>query len=264
MSITEAAHRELLPANLKDMQCTKTHELPVMPGFPGSHGSPECPVSLVYPVSNGQGLDKQIEKKLKELAARNRCTERGTAKKRLWKLMRDLKAIEKGIGCELRIGERMTAFDEWYRLSLPVLDSGKTRDDYLAEFIAGLGKVRVPTGEGDTLNKALEAVSKLTSSDLPDIPGFPKAPQSWRRLLALHLELSSRSTRKNKTYFLSYRDAAKARNGLSHQVAYDITLVLDRLEAIKIIDKGKAHPNGRKAAEFRYLLPESIGADIGA
>jgi hypothetical protein len=70
-------------------------------------------------------------------------------------------------------------------------------------------------------------------------------------LLALHWELSSRSTRKNKTYFLSYRDAAKAHNGLSHQLAYDITLAFDRLGIIKIVDKGKAGANGGKAAEFR-------------
>ena len=103
MSITGRAYRELLPVNFKGVQSTKTHELPVCPESPGSHKSPECPVSLVYPVSNGQGLDKQIENKLKELAAANRCTERGTAKKRLWKLMRDLAAIEKGIGRELQI-----------------------------------------------------------------------------------------------------------------------------------------------------------------
>ena len=64
------------------------------------------------------------------------------------------------------------------------------------------------------------------------------------------------ATRKNKTYFLSYRDAAKAHNGLSHRLAYDVTLAFDRLGIIKIVDKGKAGANGGKAAEFRYLLPQ--------
>src|SRR5215813_13338133 len=51
----------------------------------------------------------------------------------------------------------------------------------------------------------------------------------------------------------SYRDAAKADNGLSHQLAYDITFAFELLGFIKIVDKGKAGSNGGKAAEFRYL-----------
>src|SRR5437867_13456714 len=86
--------------------------------------------------------------------------------------------------------ELMPAFDEWHRLSQPFLDPAKTRDDYLAEFVAGLRKVRVPTGEGDTLNKALEAVRKLSASELPVVPGIPDAHESWRRVLALHREIS--------------------------------------------------------------------------
>ena len=102
MSITGTAHRELHPVSFKDVQRTKTHELPVCPVSPVSNGSPEFPVSLVYPVSNGQGLDKQRENKLKALGAPNHCTGRGTGKKRLWKLMRDLKAIEKGLAANCR------------------------------------------------------------------------------------------------------------------------------------------------------------------
>src|SRR5436190_49215 len=83
---------------------------------------------------------------------------------------------------EVPIAERMVAFDEWYRLSQAFLDPEKTRDDYLAEFLAGLGKVRVPTGQGDTLNKALEAVAKYSLSELPVIPGMPNASESWRRV----------------------------------------------------------------------------------
>jgi hypothetical protein len=111
----------------------------------------------------------------------------------------------------------------------------------------------VPTGEGDTLNKALEAVSKLSSSELAKIPGYEDAPEHWRRLAGLHRELFRLC--RGKTYFLSYRDAAKVFPGLSHQLAYTITLALDRLGVIKIVSKGKALPTGGKAAEFRYLLP---------
>jgi len=207
-------------------------------------------------VSNGQRLDGEREPlaALERLAARNACTERNTARKRRWKLVRDLRAVEKGIGRKLSNGELMPVFNEWYRLSLALLDPAKPHDAYLAAFLAELGKVRVPTGEGNTFNKALEHVSTLPAAELPAIPGYANAPESWRRIAALHCELARRSTKKNKAYFLSYRDAAKASPDLSPQKAHDITLALERLRVIKIISKGEARPNG-KAAEFRYLLP---------
>jgi CHC2 zinc finger len=158
ISRREAIKRYLEMAGFPPRVSPKSHECPKSHEYSNSLRSREClefpkyPESLVSPVSNGQGP----EKALKALAARNACTERSTARKRRFKLVRDLRAIEKGIGRELDITELMPAFDEWYRLSQPFLDPAKTRDDYLAEFLAGLRKVRVPTGEGDTLNKALK------------------------------------------------------------------------------------------------------------
>src|SRR4029434_5284795 len=55
--------------------------------------------------------------------------------------------------------------------------------------------------------------------EVPEILVYPSAPQSWRRMAALHRELSRPSA--NGTHFLSYRDAAKACVGLSHQQAHD-------------------------------------------
>jgi CHC2 zinc finger len=234
----------------------KSHEYPKpreSREYPQCHESPKSPEYPVYPMSNGQGLENE----LKGLGARNACTQRNTASKRLWQFMRDLKAVEKGIGHELEIGELLRAFDDWYRLSQPFLDPAKTRDDYLAEFLAGLRKVRVPTGEGDTLNKALEAVLKLSLSQLPIIPDYADAPEPLRRIAALNRELSRLSTNKKKTYFLSCRDAAKAFPGLSHQAASDINRALERLGMIKIVRKGKAGLNSGKATEFRYLLPQN-------
>src|SRR6266436_7280146 len=74
-----------------------------------------------------------------------------------------------------RADEKLTAFD-----------SRVTREDYLAAFLAKPAKVRIPTGEGDTLNKALKAVAKLSVSELPVIPGIPDAPENLRRVAALH------------------------------------------------------------------------------
>jgi hypothetical protein len=163
--------------------------------------------------------------------------------------------LEKGIGRELSIGELLIVFDEWHRLSQPFLDPQKTREDCLAAFLGELRKVRVPTGEGDTLNKALEAVSKLPIFELPVIPGMRDASESWRRLAALHRELSRLCG--GKKYFLSYRDAGKACKGLSHQSAYTISFALARCGVIEIVHKGRAGPNSRKAAEFRYLLSQT-------
>ena len=75
--------------------------------------------------------------------------EHSTGRERLWKLLRDLKAIEEGIESELDITDALTVFNEWYGPSYPFLDA-KTRDDYPTEFFAGFSKVRVPGGKGDT------------------------------------------------------------------------------------------------------------------
>jgi hypothetical protein len=201
-------------------------------------------------MSNGQGLQEE----LKAWAARNACSERNTARRKRWQLARDLRAVEKRIARKLNTGELMQVFSEWYYVSHPFLDPGKTRDDYFAAFLAELGKVRVPTGEGDTINNALEQISTLPVSELPVIPGVPDAPESWRRIAAFHREVSRRSA--NKTYFLSCRDTAKAFPGLSHQTAYNINLALTRLGVLKIVRNGDAHPNG-KASKFSYILPQT-------
>jgi hypothetical protein len=168
--------------------------------------------------------------------------------------VRDLRAVEERIGRPLSNGELIQVFNEWHRLSHEFLDRGKTRDDYLAACLAEIDKVRVPTGEGETIRKALEHVSTLSVSELPVIPGIADAPESWRRVAALHRELFRRSA--NKTYFLSCRDAAKAFPGLSHQAAYTINLAIAQLGVVKIVCIGDRRPNG-KASCFRYLLPQT-------
>ena len=211
---------------------------------PEPHVSPKYPVS---PVSKGQ----EVEKELGRLAVRNACTRVGDdAESKFFKFARDVRGLAKAIRRKLTTAERTLAFDEWYYLSQGFLDPGKSREDYLAEFFRKLGKVRVPTGDGDTLNKAVEAVSKLSVSELPVIPGMGNAPESWRRVLGLHREMSRRSTRKNKTYFLSCRDTAKAVPGLKHQQANDINLALVELGVIEIVRPGDKREGG-KATEFR-------------
>jgi len=225
----------------------QSHEYPSVssvsqsPQSLGISGFPECPMS------NGQGLDTE----LKALAVHNACNERRTAKKGLWQLARDLRAVEKRIGRKLSNGELMLMYDEWYRLSQPLLGRAKPRDDYLAAFLAKPAKVRIPTGDGDTLNKALATVAKLSPDELPAIPEVPNAPERLRRIAALHRELSRLCG--GKTYFLTCRDTAKVFPGLSHQAAWNVNGALAQLGVIKVVRVGDARPNG-KASKFHYLL----------
>jgi len=183
------------------------------------------------------------------------CTEPKSVRKRLWQFARDLRAVPKRLGRKLSNSELMLAFDEWHRLSQPFLDPRKTRDDYLAALLAKLAKVRIPTGEGDTFNKALEAVAKLSVSGLPVIPGIQDASERLRRVAALHRELSRLLA--GKTYFLTCRDTAKAVPGLTHQAAYNVNLALAQLGVIKVVRVGDPRPGGGRATEFRYLLSQS-------
>jgi hypothetical protein len=225
---------------------SKQEFLPSPPSPP--HVSPESHGFPVYPVSNSQ----EFEKQLMDLASCNACIAPNTARKRRWKLLRDLHALQKRISRNVASDELMKTFEQWYRVSQPNLDRKKTRNDYLAAFLAELGKVRVPTGEGDELKKALGHVLTFSVFDLPVLPEMAHAPENWRRLAALHRELARQSA--NGTYFLSCRDAAKASPGLSHQTAYNINLALDQVGVIKIVRVGDARPGG-KASMFRYLLP---------
>jgi hypothetical protein len=226
-------------------------ELPKPHGSPTSLGLSESPCVSVSPVSNGQG----VEKKLGVLAARNACTRAGDrAERKRFKLARDVKGFQVKLGRKLDTPELVLY--EWHRLSQPFLNPVETRDDHLAAFLAELAKVREPTSEDDKLQKALENVSKLLPDQLPTLPSVPeKFREKYRRLAALHREMSRLC--EGKIYFLSYRDAAKVCDGLSHQEAHAITYGLVTLGVIEIVRKGTAGLNSRKAAEFRYLLAEN-------
>lgn len=226
------------------------HQLPVTLSNCDSGRLDSGNLSSGAPVSEGQ----RLETLLKARAAENACAHPSNARKKLWKLLRDLRAIEKVLKRELTILELMPAFDDWHRISSVYLGSAKNRDDYLAEFLSGLAKVRVPTGDGDTINKALQIVSKLTLPELPAISGVPDAPEHWRRVAALHREMSRLTG--GKTYFLGCRDAAKVAAGLTFQKVSDINGALERAGAIKTVRVGDQRPGG-KASEFRYLLPLS-------
>jgi hypothetical protein len=88
---------------------------------------------------------------------------------------------------------------------------------------------------------------------------MPDAPESCRRVAALHRELSRCSTKKDKRYFLGCRDAAKAFPGLSKSEAAIINNALVQLGVIEIVRPGEQIP-GALASEFQYLLSETESA----
>ena len=158
-------------------------------------------------------------------------------------------ATQKRISRKLEPAELMKAFEIWYLVSRPCLDPKKRHDDYLASFLAEFGKVRVPKGEGEALNKALARISTLSVSQLPEISGVP---ESWRWVAALHRELARQSA--NGMYFLGCRDTAKAHRSLNKDSANNINRALEPLGVLSIVKTGKMRPGG-DASEFRYLLP---------
>jgi CHC2 zinc finger len=260
ISRREAINRYLEMAGFP-AQCPKSREYPELPeplASPKSLSLPESPcVSCVSvsPVSNGQGLDKELEKELKGFAARNACTRAGDrAERKRFKLARDVRGFEVQLGRKLDTSELVLY--EWHRLSQPFLNPAETRDDHLAAFLAELAKVREPTSGDDKLQKALENILKLSPDQLPTLPSVPeKFREKYRRLAALHREMSRLC--EGKIYFISYRDAAKVCDDLSHQEAHTITYGLVTLGVIEIVRKGKAGLNSRKASEFRYLLSQT-------
>ena len=261
ISRREAIKRYLQMAGFPSSRPPKSHEYPEPRACPESRESPQshgCPEYLVSLVSEGQpvaahGVGGELHIELKVLAARNACTGSTRPEESSWQLGRDLKGVAKRIGRRLSVIELMLTFDEWHRLSKPLLE--RSRDQYWMDFLAQLQKVRVPTGEG-TINEALQYVSKLTEAELPVIPGYSNGLEP-RKIAALHRELARRSQKKDKRYFLSYRDAVKVCDGLSHQEAHKITFALASVGVIEIVNKGKAGLNSGEAAEFRYLLSQS-------
>jgi hypothetical protein len=202
-----------------------------------------------------------LEQELNALAGRSACTAGNNPEAKSWQLARDLKAVQKRISRKLSAAELRLTSDEWCKMSGPFLDSSKSPSDYFVRLLAQLNKVRRPTGES-VIGDALEAVSKLTESDWPEIPDYADAAKEVRLIVALHRELSLRSQRKDKSYFVSYRAAAKVCEGLRHQEAYEITGALVTLGVIELVNKGKPGVNSREAAEFRYLGSDSEPRDF--
>jgi hypothetical protein len=220
-------------------------QIPQKPELPANRlcpPFPPFPLSPLSPLSRGQDIEKQ----LKKVAGRNAVGIEDSETDSRWQMARDVRAVELAIGRELTIAELTLTLDEWCRIS--ILDTTRKRDDHLAAFLVEVRKVRVPTGEADTIDKAVDRVSKLSSSELVQIPGIPNAPETWRRIATMHREMFRLVG--GNVYFLSCRDSAKVCPGMTHQTANDINCILVRQGVIKIVRGGDAH----RANRYKYLL----------
>jgi hypothetical protein len=208
----------------------------------------ECSGLAVSSVSrNGQALQAE----LRTLAAHCQCMAPRTSEKKRFQLLRGLIAIQERDGRKLSNAEVALAIEEWHRLSQSVLEPEETLEHHLLHGLAELRKVKVALGR-EIISQAIEVVLKLSVSHLPVIPGVPAAPESLRRLAALHRELALRSRKKDRTYFLGCRDAARTHRGLSKSEAAIINNALVQLGVIEIVRPGEQIPDGL-ASEFRYL-----------
>jgi len=220
---------------------------PQQPVPPQKHPWPQVPANLEIPQLHLSPLSsrQELEEQLKTLAGKNAVGLDDEETEKRWQLARDERAVELAIERALTISEQTLMLDEWIRLSM--VDSRK-RDEHLAAFIVEVRKVRVPTGQSDTVDKAADRVSKLSIPQLVQIPGMPNAPESFRRVATMHREMFRLTG--ETVYFLGCRDAAKAFAGLTHQMANNINAILVKQKVIKIVESGTAI----RATRYTYLL----------
>jgi CHC2 zinc finger len=99
----EAIRRYLERAGFPAGVPKRSREYPESPASPVTRESlnvlvSKSPCVSVSPVSDGQTLNGELDKLLKTLAAQNACTQLNTARTRRFKLLRDLKGVQKQIG----------------------------------------------------------------------------------------------------------------------------------------------------------------------
>ena len=186
-----------------------------------------------------------------EIANSLACRENGKGHRAQFQLARYVRRLEAEKGQPLNSNKLRAVHRCWFSASsaLPV---EATEAAAFAEFIDRLRKVRIiPGTAGDTLSLAKQRACTLP---LPEIPGFPDAPEPMRRIAALHCELQ-RATG-NAPHFLTAEDAGTFA-GLKHKIQANRIqwrLADDRLGVLRCVKRGDRHKGG-KPTLWLYLLP---------
>jgi 5S rRNA maturation endonuclease (ribonuclease M5) len=186
-----------------------------------------------------------------EIANSLACREKGKGHRQQFQLARYVRRLEMETGRPLNNDELRAVHRHWFSAST-ALPAEATEAEAFGEFIDRLRKVRIlPGTTGDTLRLAKQRARALP---LPEIPGFIDAPDSMRKIAALHRELQ-RATG-DVPHFLTAEDAREFA-ALKHKIkAHRIQLRLadDRLGVLRCVKRGDPRKGG-KPTVWLYLLP---------
>jgi hypothetical protein len=186
-----------------------------------------------------------------EIAKSLACREKGKGHRAQFQLARYVRRFEMETGRPLDNDELRAVHRRWFSAST-ALPAEATEAEAFGEFIDRLRKVRIlPGTTGDTLRLAKQRARALP---LPEIPGFTDAPDSMRKIAALHRELQRVTS--DAPHFLTAEDAREFA-ALKHKIkAHRIQLRLadDRLGVLRCVKRGDPRKGG-KPTLWLYLLP---------
>jgi len=187
---------------------------------------------------------------LLEIADSVVCHEKGKAHSLQFELARQVRRFETE-HVRLSNNELRRIHRRWFSAST-ALPMELTEVESFGDFIDRLRKVRIiPGTTGDTL---LLAKERALSLPLPAIPGFIDAPDSMRKIAALHRELQRASN--SAPHFCTAEDAREFA-GLKHKIeAHRIQsrLADDRMGVLRCVKRGDPHKGGRPTL-WLFLLP---------
>ncbi len=198
----------------------------------------------------GEEKGKISIESLLEIADSVACHEKGKAHSLQFELARNVRRFEMEHG-RLSNNELRRIHRRWFSAST-ALPMELTEVESFGDFIDRLRKVRIiPGTTGDTL---LLAKERALSLPLPAIPGFIDAPDSMRKIAALHRELQRAS---NSAPHFCTAEHAREFAGLKHKIeAHRIQLRLadDRMGVLRCVKRGDPHKGGRPTL-WLFLLP---------
>jgi hypothetical protein len=199
----------------------------------------------------GEEKEKTSIDTLLEVANSLACREKGKGHRSQFELARHVRRLEIENGQPLHNDELRAVHQCWFSAST-ALPAETTEAEAFGDFIDRLRKVRIiPGTAGDTLQLAKE---RVLTFPLPEIPGFPDAPQAMRRIAALHCELQRAAG--NAPHFLTAEDAG-AFSGLKHKIQANRIqwrLADERFGVLRCVKPGDQHRGG-KPTLWLYLLP---------
>jgi len=186
-----------------------------------------------------------------EVAVSHACHEKGKGHREQFELARYVRRFEIETGRRLNNDQLRAVHQRWFSAST-ALPAETTEAEAFGDFIDRLRKVRIiPGTAGDTLQLAKERARTLP---LPEIPGFPDAPEPMRRIAALHRELQRVTN--TAPHFCTAEDAREFA-ALKHKIeAHRIQqrLADDRFGVLRCVKPGDRHKGG-KPTLWLYLVP---------